>query len=233
MPSSTRTSPARSSRRDQGGRLRHRLGCARGVRPLGNAGAAAFRARVPTAETGALPGRGPFPGRVHGPQGGGHHSVCHRATGRRGIICHLEDIERAVAGEAGTRSRDERQPDTRRRTHEAQKRDHHRRRRARLSQLQHLAIATTTAYRVVAFTAAQIPDIAGAQVSGGAGRQALPQGHPHPPRGRSARAHPRAGRRRLRVRLQRRLLPARHERRRRRAGGGCQLRAARARRTPC
>jgi carbamate kinase len=26
----------------------------------------------------------------------------HRATGNRGIICHLEDIERAVAGEAGT-----------------------------------------------------------------------------------------------------------------------------------
>jgi carbamate kinase len=26
----------------------------------------------------------------------------HRATGSRGVICHLEDIERAVAGEAGT-----------------------------------------------------------------------------------------------------------------------------------
>jgi carbamate kinase len=26
----------------------------------------------------------------------------HRATGRRSIICCLEDIERAVAGEAGT-----------------------------------------------------------------------------------------------------------------------------------
>jgi carbamate kinase len=26
----------------------------------------------------------------------------HRATGGRGVICHLEDIERAVAGEAGT-----------------------------------------------------------------------------------------------------------------------------------
>lgn len=26
----------------------------------------------------------------------------HRATGRRGVICHLKDIERAVAGEAGT-----------------------------------------------------------------------------------------------------------------------------------
>jgi len=26
----------------------------------------------------------------------------HGATGNRGIICHLEDIERAIAGEAGT-----------------------------------------------------------------------------------------------------------------------------------
>jgi carbamate kinase len=26
----------------------------------------------------------------------------HRATGNRGIVCHLEDIERAIAGEAGT-----------------------------------------------------------------------------------------------------------------------------------
>jgi carbamate kinase len=26
----------------------------------------------------------------------------HRVTGRRGIICHLKDIERAIAGEAGT-----------------------------------------------------------------------------------------------------------------------------------
>jgi carbamate kinase len=26
----------------------------------------------------------------------------HRATGKRGVICHVEEIERALAGEAGT-----------------------------------------------------------------------------------------------------------------------------------
>ncbi|MCK7505435.1 MAG: hypothetical protein MZV70_16045 [Desulfobacterales bacterium] len=71
------------------------------------------------------------------------------------------------------------------------------------------------------------PGHRGPQVSGRARRQALPEGHPHLRRSGSAGAHPEAEGGRLRLRLQRYLLPARHERRRRRAGGGRQLRAPR------
>ena len=63
------------AQRNQGGRLRHRLGCVRGVRPLGQAGAAGFE-ESSRGRDGALPGRGPFPGRFYGAQGGSHHPVC-------------------------------------------------------------------------------------------------------------------------------------------------------------
>jgi carbamate kinase len=44
---------------------------------------------------------GHFPAGSMGPKVEAIHHF-HRATGYRGIICHLEDIERAIAGEAGT-----------------------------------------------------------------------------------------------------------------------------------
>jgi carbamate kinase len=44
---------------------------------------------------------GQFPAGSMGPKVQAIHQF-HRATGNRGIICHLEDIERAIAGESGT-----------------------------------------------------------------------------------------------------------------------------------
>jgi carbamate kinase len=44
---------------------------------------------------------GHFPAGSMGPKVQAIHHF-HRATGHRGIICHLEEIERAIAGEAGT-----------------------------------------------------------------------------------------------------------------------------------
>jgi len=44
---------------------------------------------------------GHFPAGSMGPKVQAIHQF-HRTTGNRGIICHLEDIERAIAGEAGT-----------------------------------------------------------------------------------------------------------------------------------
>jgi carbamate kinase len=46
-------------------------------------------------------GEGQFPAGSMGPKVQAMLQF-HRATGNRGIICHLEDIERAIAGEAGT-----------------------------------------------------------------------------------------------------------------------------------
>jgi carbamate kinase len=57
--------------------------------------------KVPLAELERCVAEGQFPAGSMGPKVQAILEV-HRATGSRGIICHLEDIERAVAGEAGT-----------------------------------------------------------------------------------------------------------------------------------
>jgi carbamate kinase len=56
---------------------------------------------VPLADLERYMGEGHFPAGSMGPK---VEAIVrfHQATGRRGIICHLVDIERAVAGEAGT-----------------------------------------------------------------------------------------------------------------------------------
>jgi carbamate kinase len=57
--------------------------------------------KVPLAELEQYLVQGQFPAGSMGPKVQAILQF-HRATGSRGIICHLEDIERAVAGEAGT-----------------------------------------------------------------------------------------------------------------------------------
>ena len=44
---------------------------------------------------------GPIPGRFHGPKVEAVMQFT-KATGNRGVICQLEDIEKAIAGKAGT-----------------------------------------------------------------------------------------------------------------------------------
>jgi len=57
--------------------------------------------KVPTAEMGRYLAEGHFPAGSMGPKVEAITQFV-KASGRRGIICHLEDIERAIAGEAGT-----------------------------------------------------------------------------------------------------------------------------------
>ncbi|MGE5255602.1 MAG: carbamate kinase [Hyphomicrobiales bacterium] len=57
--------------------------------------------KVPPAELERYMAEGQFPPGSMGPKVQAILQF-HRATGSRGIICHLEDIERAVTGEAGT-----------------------------------------------------------------------------------------------------------------------------------
>jgi len=57
--------------------------------------------KVPLAELERYLAEGQFPAGSMGPKVQAILQF-HRATGSRGVICHLEDIERAVAGEAGT-----------------------------------------------------------------------------------------------------------------------------------
>jgi carbamate kinase len=57
--------------------------------------------KVPAAEMERYLAEGHFPAGSMGPKVAAITRFV-KATGRRGIICHLEDIERAVAGEAGT-----------------------------------------------------------------------------------------------------------------------------------
>jgi carbamate kinase len=58
-------------------------------------------AKVPMAEIERFSAEGHFPAGSMGPKVQAILQF-HRTTGNRGIICHLEDIERAIAGEAGT-----------------------------------------------------------------------------------------------------------------------------------
>jgi carbamate kinase len=58
-------------------------------------------AKVPMAELERFSAEGHFPAGSMGPKVQAILQF-HRATGNRGIICHLKDIERAIAGEAGT-----------------------------------------------------------------------------------------------------------------------------------
>jgi carbamate kinase len=58
-------------------------------------------AKVPMAEVERFSAEGHFPAGSMGPKVQAILQF-HRTTGNRGIICHLEDIERAIAGEAGT-----------------------------------------------------------------------------------------------------------------------------------
>jgi carbamate kinase len=57
--------------------------------------------KTPAAELGRCLAEGQFPAGSMGPK---VQAVLefHRATGNRGIVCHVEDIERALAGETGT-----------------------------------------------------------------------------------------------------------------------------------
>ena len=57
--------------------------------------------KVPLAELEKYKNEGHFPAGSMGPKVESMIEFS-RATGRRGIICHLEDIEKAIAGEAGT-----------------------------------------------------------------------------------------------------------------------------------
>jgi carbamate kinase len=57
--------------------------------------------KVPLAELERYMAEGHFPAGSMGPKVQAILQF-HRATGNRGVICHLEDIERAIAGEAGT-----------------------------------------------------------------------------------------------------------------------------------
>jgi carbamate kinase len=58
-------------------------------------------AKVPMAELERFMAEGHFPAGSMGPKVQALLQF-RRATGNRGIICHIEDIERAIAGEAGT-----------------------------------------------------------------------------------------------------------------------------------
>ena len=57
--------------------------------------------KVPLSELERYMAEGQFPAGSMGPKVEAIQQY-HRATGSRGIICHIEDIERAIAGEAGT-----------------------------------------------------------------------------------------------------------------------------------
>ncbi len=87
--------------RDPGGRLRHRLGCAGGFGRLGEARPAAAAAKSPQPNWSATWRKASSRPAPWGPRCRPLFSFT-EATGKRGIICHLEEIERALAGEAGT-----------------------------------------------------------------------------------------------------------------------------------